>query len=135
MNAVGVNGIRIPVPVERRQRPRYPFRANVRFRRLGLRNSQFSSGEVLNMNSRALYIQPHELSPRNGERVEASIEWPAPLHGTVPMQLLVTGYVVRVDRSGFVIEFYEREFRTLSRQTLVRVSKTDWAIPPVEALR
>jgi hypothetical protein len=51
-----------------------------------------------------------------GCRLELDVEWPAELDGHVPMKLVVTGKVVRVDGFIVCVTIDRREFRTSARR-------------------
>jgi hypothetical protein len=47
-----------------------------------------------------------------GLNVELSISWPALLHNVAPMQLVVSGRIVRVNGTLAAIHVVQHEFRT-----------------------
>ena len=49
-----------------------------------------------------------------GLNIELSVTWPAMLHNTAPMQLVVAGKIVRSDGSLVAVQMSQHEFRTLS---------------------
>lgn len=69
------------------------------------------------MSSRGIRIETDD-PPASGSRIDIFIDWPAPLNGETPMQLILEAYVVRVDQTSFAAEFYSTRFRTRGVQTL-----------------
>jgi hypothetical protein len=51
-----------------------------------------------------------------GTKIELNVEWPSLLDGTVPLQLVAVGKVVRCIESGFALSFTQYQFRTMSRK-------------------
>jgi hypothetical protein len=51
-----------------------------------------------------------------GCRLQLDVEWPAELDGRIPMKLVVTGRVVRVDGLVVCVTIEKREFRTAGRK-------------------
>lgn len=50
-----------------------------------------------------------------GLNVELSIAWPALLHNVAPMQLVVSGRIIRADGGRTAIHMTQHEFRTVGR--------------------
>ena len=48
-----------------------------------------------------------------GALVEMSIDWPSMLDGTIPLQLVAVGRVLRRGVAHFAASFHRHEFRTL----------------------
>ena len=51
-----------------------------------------------------------------GAKVELNVEWPSLLDGSIPLQLVAVGRVVRCLESGFALSFTQYQFRTMSRK-------------------
>lgn len=82
------------------------------------------------MSSAGLLVSAeHEVSA--GARMEVNIEWPLLLDGTVPLQLVAVGRVVRCADSVFALSFAQYQFRTMGR---VLKSTTDFDSEPLEHL-
>lgn len=78
---------------ERRTKARYPLELTVHYQTL---SSQpvCGTGRTLNVSSSgALIAAEHDLD--EGARLKITIEWPTLLNGTTPLQLVMTGKVVR----------------------------------------
>jgi hypothetical protein len=88
----------------------YPILAPVRFRQL--RGKQNYSGEATCMSSASVVIRTEDCTLHIGDRVKASMDWPAVLDGRVALQLVISGAVIWRDEASFVLEFSRTEFRT-----------------------
>jgi c-di-GMP-binding flagellar brake protein YcgR len=64
-----------------------------------------SSGGILFVSGRTLPV---------GLNVELAITWPVLLRNEAPMQLIVSGRIVRTAASGTAVEMVQHEFRTMS---------------------
>jgi hypothetical protein len=49
-----------------------------------------------------------------GQRIAVYVDWPVLLHGTINIQLAISGLVVRANGTEVAIEIYEHDFRTRS---------------------
>jgi c-di-GMP-binding flagellar brake protein YcgR len=98
--------------VERRGSSRYPVKEDVRYRILQSKAVQMNgSGRTLDMSSGGiLFTTSERLQP--GQVVEVAVNWPAELHGTCRLQLVVTGQVVRSDNNTAAVRVDRYEFRT-----------------------
>ena len=100
--------------IERRTKARYPVKLTVRYRTIGRSNSVNGVGQTLNMSSGGLLVSAeHEIAA--GLRLEVNVEWPLLLNGTVPLQLVANGKVVRGGGSEFAIAFAQYQFRTMGK--------------------
>jgi hypothetical protein len=102
---------------ERRFKERYAVDLSVRFRPLS--GSFFQgAGHVVNVSSGGVLVVSHHTASRQefpvGALLEMRIAWPALLDGTVPLQLIAVGRVVRYRTSGFAATFERYQFRTAS---------------------
>jgi len=102
------------IVIERRTKARYPVKLTVRYRTIGRSNSFNGVGQTLNMSSGGLLVSAEQEMPA-GLRLEVNVEWPLLLNGTVPLQLVAHGKVVRGAGSEFAISFAQYQFRTMSR--------------------
>ena len=100
--------------MERRTKARYPVKLTVRYRAIGRSQTVNGVGQTLNMSSGGLLVSAeHDMPP--GLRLEVNVEWPLLLNGTVPLQLVAHGKVVRGGGSEFAISFAQYQFRTMGR--------------------
>lgn len=101
--------------MERRSKIRYPVTLNVRYRTLGRTDRISGMGRTVNISSGGLLVEADQRT-QVGAKVELNIEWPSLLDGSIPLQLVAVGRVVRCLESGFALAFKEYQFRTLSRK-------------------
>ena len=47
---------------------------------------------------------------------KTNVEWPSLLDGSIPLQLVAVGRVVRCLEAGFALSFTQYQFRTMSRK-------------------
>jgi hypothetical protein len=77
---------------------RFPLDLRVRFRSIS-GSLVYGAGRVVNVSSSGvLVVSPHIVTEHEigvGVHLEVSIEWPLSLDGRIPLQLFVTGWVVR----------------------------------------
>jgi hypothetical protein len=107
---------RLPLDMEneRRAKSRYPLRVNVRYQTLEMAGRVAGVGQTLNLSSSGALI--HAISTiREGARVRVVFEWPTLLNGTIPLQLVTIGTVVRRQGSALAIAFEGYQFRTAGR--------------------
>jgi hypothetical protein len=99
---------------ERRAKSRYPLDLSVRFRFFCAGTAFFGQGLAVNVSSGGILVaSKHRVMV--GSVVEMSIDWPAPLDGSIPLQLVTTGRILRREDSQFAATFERYEFRTLRR--------------------
>jgi hypothetical protein len=99
--------------LERRSKARYPVKLTVRYRTIG-RTHVVGTGHTLNMSSGGLLVSAeHDFN--EGLRLEVNVEWPLLLDGSIPLQLVANGKIVRSADSTFAISFAQYQFRTMSR--------------------
>ena len=100
--------------IERRSKARYPVKLTVRYRTIGRSHAVNGVGQTLNMSSGGLLLHAEHEMPA-GLRLELNVEWPLLLNGTVPLQLVAHGKVVRGRGSEFAVSFVQYQFRTMGR--------------------
>jgi hypothetical protein len=103
---------------DRRVKSRYPLRLNVRYQTLGTASRMADVGETVNLSSSGVLIASSGVVSE-GERVRAVFEWPTLLNGTIPLQLVTIGIVVRRQGSRLAIAFEGYQFRTAGRRANV----------------
>jgi hypothetical protein len=69
------------------------------------------TGKTLNFGSRGILFTTGDKLPV-GRIVEFSVNWPARLGGTCPLQFVATGRVVRSDANRAAVRIVRYEFRT-----------------------
>jgi hypothetical protein len=105
---------------ERRASVRFPLILDLRYVVVGRRApSETGSGRIIELSSAGLsFTAERPLSI--GQNVDVSIDWPALRDGGVPLQLIMSGNVVRSDGSVVALKIERHEFRT--RRSGVRVA-------------
>lgn len=79
------------------------------------------SGEVIDISSGGVLFRAAD-SPPVGAGVRLSIHWPALLHGTCPLKLVIEGRVVRHDDKGIAVALLRHQFRTRPRAAVAQPS-------------
>jgi hypothetical protein len=101
--------------LERRGTSRFPLREDVRYKVVQSKTQKvIGSGTTLNFGSGGILFTTEELLPV-GRSIELSVNWPARLDGTCPLQFVATGRIVRAeaDRAAVRIERYEFKTRSM----------------------
>jgi hypothetical protein len=97
---------------ERRGTSRFPLREEVRYKVLHSKSlNTTGSGQTLNIGSGGILFTTEERLPV-GRMVELSVNWPARLDGTCPLQFVAVGRVVRADLNRAAVRIERYEFRT-----------------------
>jgi len=99
---------------ERRSKTRYSIELVVRFFNTTGASRSYNLGRTVNISSSGLLVAS-ESAVREGTALELMIEWPWPLDGRVPLQLVTTGVVVRTSQSAFALVLRSYQFRTMKR--------------------
>lgn len=100
---------------ERRSKTRYAIELGVRFCNARGPIRSYKSGRTVNISSSGLLVAS-ESAVREGTALQLMIEWPWPLDGGVPLQLVTTGVVVRTSQSTFALALRSYQFRTMKRK-------------------
>jgi len=97
---------------ERRDDRRYNLGLDLRWKLVRRRKVLDSgSGRTLDLSSSGLCFEAGRALPV-GLNVEISISWPALLHDIAPMQLVVSGKIVRAEGGRAAVRMVQHEFRT-----------------------
>jgi hypothetical protein len=72
-------------------------------------------GRTVNMSSCGLLIATEEVKVNTGSRLQVTVDWPTLLHGTTPLQLIVSCRVTRSLPEEFAVELDQYQFRTKKR--------------------
>lgn len=104
------------MPDERRAKLRFPLDLSVRFGSSRAGACLPGEGIIVDVSSGGVLVVSND-QPPVGELVEMRIEWPALLHGTVPLQLVVQGRILRRGPSHFAAGIERHEFRTIKRSS------------------
>lgn len=117
--------------VERRSRARFPLNLGVRYRSLTGNPAMVGEGRTLNMSSCGLLIAPEaDAHVLTGARLQLTVDWPLRLHGTTPLQLIVSCRVTRSDPEEFAVKLEQYLFRTrrLSPEDRLKLLSKDAAV-------
>jgi len=97
---------------DRRSRRRYPLDLQVIYKVVkNSRVCQAGAGKTFDLSGTGIAFHADDSLPP-GSSVELSIAWPVLLNKTCPLQLVVTGKVVRSQRTLTAIRVQRYEFRT-----------------------
>ncbi len=97
---------------DRRENRRYELVLELKWKLVRRRKVlESGSGRTLDLSSGGVLFEAGRPLPV-GLQVEMSIAWPALLHNVAPMQLVVSGRVVRTDGARAAIQMVQHEFRT-----------------------
>jgi hypothetical protein len=94
---------------ERRRTRRYPLRLPIRYRTVENRSSGAGGGQTVDLSSRAVLFTT-EGQPPIGSTVEAAVQWPVQVGDETPLQLIISGPVLRRDSRGVVALIKRFEF-------------------------
>ena len=98
--------------MDRRGTGRFPLHEDVRYKVVQSKAHNISgSGSTLNIGSGGILFTTEEKLPL-GRMVELSVNWPARLDGTCPLQFVATGRVIRADANQAAVRIERYEFRT-----------------------
>jgi hypothetical protein len=101
----GING-------DRRQDRRYRIHLDLRWKLIRRRRVLESGvGQTVDLSSGGIFFDPGRQLPI-GLRVELAITWPVLLRNEAPMQLIVSGRIVRAGQNGVGVSMSQHEFRT-----------------------
>jgi len=119
MNTQQPSGDQLSLPEnDRRHSIRFPIKSQLRWAVLNRKTGPLAgSGETVDVSSNGFAFQS-DVPLALGCRLELDVEWPAELDGHVPMKLVVTGKVVRVNGNIVCVTIDRREFRTARRKAV-----------------
>ena len=101
--------------LDRRSKRRFPLRMEIRYRPAGVSlPASWTAGESLNMSSGGLLFSGPEVV-LTGQRIEASIDWPARLNSRRDLRLALEGVVVRSADQKTAVRVDRYEFLTDNR--------------------
>ena len=102
----GLNG-------ERREDRRYDIQLELRWKLIRRRRViDTGTGRTVDLSSGGIMFETGRDLPV-GLNVELSIQWPVRLHNVAPLQLIVSGRIVRTGEGWAAIRTVQHEFRTL----------------------
>jgi hypothetical protein len=111
MRAPAENSVTPKVSGDRRTSRRYEFSLKLRWKVSRRKHpAETGTGTTIDLSSNGILLESDQQMPIDGS-VELSICWPVLLHDTLPMQLIVTGRVVRFSGQRVAVQFGQHEFR------------------------
>lgn len=102
---------------DRRSDRRYDIALDLRWKVIRRRRVlDAGTGTTLDLSSGGILFETDRQLP-TGLNVELSISWPVLLHNVAPLQLVVTGRIVRAAGRRTAIRMMQHEFRTAKHPT------------------
>jgi len=99
---------------DRRKDRRYGIHLDLRWKLIRRRRVlETGVGQTVDLSSGGILFVPGRTLPV-GLNVELAITWPVLLRNEAPMQLIVSGRIVRTSPNGTAVEMAQHEFRTMS---------------------
>jgi hypothetical protein len=118
---------------DRREDRRYNLILDLRWKLVRRRKVLDSgSGRTLDLSSSGVCFEAGRSLPV-GLNVEISISWPALLHNIAPMQLVVSGKIIRADGGRAAVRMVQHEFRTAGNTAEPQAGKSRAASLPVSS--
>jgi len=106
---------------DRRSDRRYDIALDLRWKVIRRRRVlDAGTGTTLDLSSGGILFETDRQLPQ-GLNVELSISWPVLLHNVAPLQLVVTGRIVRASGRRTAVRMMQHEFRT-AKQPAERVT-------------
>jgi len=98
---------------DRRSDRRYDLRLDLRWKLIRRRRIlETGTGETVDFSSGGVLFDPGRPMPL-GLNVELAVSWPVLLHNTAPLQLVISGRIVRSQDNRTAIQMTQHEFRTV----------------------
>jgi len=98
---------------DRRNDRRYGLQLDVKWKLIRRRRVlETGTGHTVDLSSGGLMFDAGRHLPA-GLNVELSITWPVLLHNVAPLQLVVSGRIVRTDGQRIAVRAVQHEFRTM----------------------
>jgi len=101
-----------------RRSTRYPISLTVRFESAGRVDRYSGAGLTRDFSSDGMFIKTDREKAAPGTQLKIVADWPVLLAGTVPLQFIALGQVVRCDASGFAVRILRYEYRTRRREVI-----------------
>jgi hypothetical protein len=120
---------------ERRQDRRYDLQLDMRWKLIRRRKVlETGTGRTVNVSSGGICFEAERNLPA-GLDVELSLSWPVMLHKVAPLQLAVSGRIVRSEGGLTAIRMIQHEFRTLAQPAENRKEPQNVPRPPINFIR
>jgi hypothetical protein len=102
---------------DRRRSKRLPIEREVRYKVVDGQKDISGSGKTINMSSAGVLFTTEDTLSQE-QFIELAVSWPAKLHGSIPLQLVALGKVVRAEETRAAIAIKRYEFKTRASQSL-----------------
>jgi len=109
---------RLALPKGARRSTRYPLSLTVRFQSAGQTKPYSGAGVTRDVSSDGMFIETDREKAAPGTQLKIIANWPVLLAGTVPLQFVAAGQVVRCDGFGFAVRILRYEYRTRRREVI-----------------
>jgi hypothetical protein len=120
---------------DRRGDRRYDLRLDMRWKLIRRRRVlDQGSGRTFDVSSGGIFFDAGRPLPL-GLNVEISVAWPVLLHNVAPLQLVVSGRIVRTEGNRVAIRMSQHEFRTVGIPSDHRNALAGAARVPVSILK
>jgi hypothetical protein len=115
---------------DRRHDRRYRIHLDLRWKLIRRRRVlEAGLGRTVDLSSGGILFDPGRPLPV-GLNVELAISWPVLLRNEAPMQLFVSGRIVRAGQNSTAVAMNQHEFRTLGTLSDQRMKKGSSSLPP-----
>ncbi|HWC97301.1 MAG TPA: PilZ domain-containing protein [Candidatus Sulfopaludibacter sp.] len=102
------------IPGDRRSDRRYEMHLDLRWKLIRRKRVlETGVGNTVDLSSGGIQFNANRSLPV-GLNAELSVSWPAMLHNTAPMQLVISGRIVRCDGHRVSLQMVQHEFRTVA---------------------
>jgi len=102
---------------DRRDDRRYAIRLDLRWKLIRRKRIlETGTGRTVDLSSGGILIEADRQLPV-GLNVELSVAWPVMLHNVAPMQLVISGRIIRTAGQRVAIRMSQHEFRTAGTLT------------------
>ena len=107
---------------DRRGTGRFPVREEIRYKLVQAKSAKMTgTGITLNIGSGGILFTTEQQLPL-GRLVEVSVNWPARLGGTCPLQFVATARIVRSEPTQCAVRIERYEFKTRAVSSLSAVA-------------
>ena len=113
---------------ERRASTRFPLAMDVGYALMGRREQRKTgSGQTIDLSSSGLSFTA-DRPLLTGQKLEVAIDWPVLLDGSLRLQLVMSGVVVRTSGTTTALKIQRHEFKTRGDSLTIRVAGlgNDW---------
>ena len=105
---------------DRRQDRRYDIQLELRWKLIRRRRLiETGSGLTMDLSSGGILFDAGRPLP-SGLNVELAISWPVMLHNVAPLQLVISGRIVRASGTRAAVRMTQHEFRTIGATSELR---------------